>query len=61
MIALHIGLNPEVYHSEGTAYVRLSNELYDFFKLCEEKHGVVGFEWDGSRNFGLILDKPAKK
>jgi len=41
--------------SAGVAYYRLPDHLFDFLKLCQEKHGIVGFEWDGSRNFGVII------
>lgn len=44
----------------GTAYIRISPQLRDFFKLCHEKHGVIGFEYDfdeAGLNFGLILKK----
>lgn len=60
IIAVDVRLNPEVYHSEGTAYFRLPDDFFNFLKLCQEKHGISGFEYDGSRNFGVILDKPAK-
>lgn len=46
----------------GTAYIRITPQLRDFFKLCQEKHGVIGFEYDfeeGGLNFGLILKKGA--
>lgn len=46
--------------SEGTAYYRLPDDMYKFFHLCEEKHGIMGFEWDGSRNFGVILKRNKK-
>jgi hypothetical protein len=42
----------------GTAYFRITPELRDFLRLCHEKHGVVGFEYDfdeGGFNFGVIL------
>lgn len=44
----------------GTAYIRISPQLRDFFKLCHEKHGVIGFEYDfeeAGLNFGLVLNK----
>lgn len=45
--------------SEGvkgkTAYFRLDDSLYKFLKLCSEKETIIGFEYDGSRNFGVIL------
>ena len=43
--------------SEGVAYYRLTKEMKEFFEKCEEKHGIRGFEWDGSFNFGVILKK----
>lgn len=46
--------------SEGVAYYRLTKEMKEFMTLCEEKHGIMGFEWDGSFNFGIILKDPAK-
>lgn len=46
--------------SEGIAYYRLSDEVLEFFRLCEAKHGILGFEWDGSRNFGVILKYPER-
>lgn len=47
--------------SEGVAYYRLPDGLFEFLKLCQEKHGIMGFEYDGSRNFGVILKNPAKE
>lgn len=44
----------------GTAYIRLTPQLRDFFKLCHDKHGVIGFEYDfdeAGLNFGLVLKK----
>lgn len=46
----------------GTAYIRITPQLRDFFKLCHDKHGVIGFEYDfdeAGLNFGLILKKEA--
>lgn len=46
----------------GTAYIRITPQLRDFFKLCQEKHGVIGFEYDfeeAGLNFGLVLKKEA--
>lgn len=43
--------------SDGVAFYRLPNEIFDFLTLCQTKHGVLGFEWDGTRNFGVILRK----
>lgn len=50
------------YQGGGVAYYRLPNDVMEFFKLCQEKHGVVGFEWDPEdpRIFGLILKENPK-
>lgn len=53
-----VDINEDVVLSQGIVYFRLDDNLFEFLKLCEEKHGILGFEWDGSRNFGLILRKP---
>lgn len=41
--------------SKGVAYYRLDDGLYQFLKKVEEKEKIIGFEYDGSRNFGIIL------
>ena len=44
--------------SKGVAYFRLTKEFKEFLSLCNEKHGIIGFEFeDGSFNFGVILGK----
>ncbi len=43
------------YQAGGTAYYRLTPEMKKFMQTCEDKHGIAGFEWDGSFNFGIIL------
>ena len=44
------------FQGGGVAYYRLSKEMREFFKKCEKKHGIVGFEWEAeSWNFGVIL------
>ena len=45
------------FHAEGEAYYRLTPEMKKFLEQCEEKHGIAGFIWDGSFNFGIILKK----
>lgn len=50
----------DVPEAGSTAYIRITPQLRDFFKLCQEKHGVIGFEYDfeeAGLNFGLILRK----
>ena len=45
-------------HSEMKANFRIDPKLRDFFQLCKEKHGAIGFQYDGeSLNFGLIIGK----
>lgn len=43
--------------SEGVAYYRLPDDIFSFLTVCQERHGILGFEWDGTRNFGVILVK----
>ena len=44
--------------TDGIAYYRLTPEMRDFFSKCNEKHGIIGFEFEeGSLNFGVILGK----
>ena len=45
---------------EGVAYYRLTKEMKEFFEICEKKHGIAGFEWDGSFNFGVVLKNNTK-
>ena len=62
LVAIDIQMPADVrFESEGIAYYRLENGLYEFLKLCMEKHGILGFEYDGSRNFGVILRNPAEE
>jgi hypothetical protein len=59
-ISIHQSWGMEVPEMGGTAWIRITPQLRDFFKLCHEKHGVIGFEYDfdeGGLNFGLILRK----
>ena len=40
----------------GVAYFRISKEFKEFLTMCNEKEGIIGFEFeDGSYNFGVIL------
>jgi len=52
-----IDIELDAVQSGGTAYYRLSDGLYEFLMKCEEQGGIVGFEWDKDRNFGVILKK----
>ena len=48
----------------GIAYIRITPQLRDFFKLCQEKYGVIGFEYDfedPGLNFGVVLKKESEK
>jgi hypothetical protein len=59
-----LGFGMTVKDVGGVAYVRISPELRDFLKLCHEKHGVVGFEYDFDNpglNFGVILSEANKE
>lgn len=57
-----LDLNIETpFEAGGVAYYRLTKEMKEFFELCEKKHGIAGFEWDGSFNFGVILKSLEEK
>ncbi len=43
------------FKPEGITYYRLTPDMKKFMQLCEDKHGIAGFQWDGSFNFGIIL------
>lgn len=49
-----IDINITEVKSDGIAYYRLPDDVYEFFKKVSADRQVIGFEWDGSRNFGLI-------
>lgn len=56
-----IDIDLEKAESDGVAYYRLTKEMKDFLSLCNEKHDIIGFEFeDGSFNFGVILGKEKK-
>lgn len=43
---------------KGTAYIRISPQLRDFFLQCQERHKVIGFEYDfegAGLSFGVVL------
>ena len=53
-----IDINENTIASEGVAYYRITPDFRDFLKVCEEKHGILGFEYtQGELNFGVILKK----
>ena len=41
--------------SKGVAYYRLTKEMKEFFEKCQKESKIIGFEWDGGFNFGVIL------
>lgn len=41
--------------SDGIAYYRLPDDMYEFFKEVEATETILGFTWDGSRDFGIIV------
>jgi hypothetical protein len=54
IIAIDISLPTEV-KSSGVAYYRLNDDMYDFMNKVLDKNTILGFEWNGSRNFGFIF------
>jgi len=59
IVAIDINLNR--VESRGTAYYRIHPELRNFIEICRKKYDVVGFEYDNSLNFGIILGKKKPK
>ncbi len=51
------------FKAEGVAPIRLTNEMMEFLKICHDKHGIAGFEWDDEdpRLFSIILKNPRKE
>jgi len=43
----------------GTAWFRIDDNFMNFLKLCHEKNGILGFEWDPEdpRSFGVVVYK----
>lgn len=53
-----IDIELEEAESSGVAYYRLDKDFKEFLSKCEDKHGIIGFEFEyGSWNFGVILKK----
>ena len=53
-----IDIELDMVESEGVAFYRITSDLKDFFVKCNEKHGIIGFEFEhDSFNFGVILGK----
>lgn len=52
-----IDINLDQVESVGVAYYRIGDPFIQFLKKCELEHEIIGFEYDGSRNFGIILGK----
>lgn len=50
-----IDIKKDIIKSKGIAYYRLDDGLFNFLTKCNEKENIIGFEWDGSRNFGIVL------
>ena len=38
------------------AYYRLPENVREFFLKCQEKHNIIGFEYDHNWTIGLILE-----
>jgi hypothetical protein len=47
--------------STGVAYFRIDPKFRDFLNVCDLRHDIIGFEWDGETlNFGVILGTKQK-
>lgn len=61
IVALDSNAEPDAeghIHIRGTAFYRIDQAMLEFLRGCQEKHGILGFEWDGSYNFGVIVSNP---
>jgi len=57
---VNVDWNMNVPEQGDITYIQISPELRDFLKLCDTKHGVIGFEYDfeeAGLNFGVVLKK----
>ena len=54
LIAIDIGFEGKC--SQKVAYYRLPDNIHLFFMKCQEKHKIIGFEYDHKRTLGLILE-----
>ncbi len=52
-----IDIDYPVGSSDGVAYYRMPPHFADFLVKCQEGHQIMGFEYDGTLNFGVILKK----
>lgn len=59
--AIDIDIALDKVESDGVAYYRIDPKFKEFLQKCDDKHGIIGFEYDGSFNFGVILGKEASK
>ncbi len=50
-----IDINLNKVESTKIAYYRLDDGLFQFIEKCMEENKVIGFAWEGDRNFGIIL------
>lgn len=54
---ISIDIKDRQYESDGIAYFRMENSFMEFMKKVEKTHDVIGFDYDGSRNLGIIIKK----
>lgn len=51
----YYALDKEGFPVKGTAYYRIDKDFREFLEKCREEHDIVGFEYEGGFNFGVIL------
>lgn len=57
--AIEISLPVEV-KSDSIAYMGLTDDQFNFLKGLQIESNIIGFEWYGIEEFGIILSKKRK-
>ena len=57
--AIEISL-PATVKSESVSYMGLTEDQLNFLKGLQQKADIIGFEWKGIGEFGIILAKKKK-
>lgn len=55
LVAIDIAKPTGAYDAE--AYYRMPDEMLEFIKIYTKDHEVLGFVFDGTTNFGVLLKK----
>ncbi len=56
LIAIDITIPAKYIKTDGTAFYRIDESFRAFLLQCQDKYGVIGFNYDfNSLNFGVVL------